>query len=133
DRSERVDGRKLSGGKGEGVVVLAAVKRLAVRIELRQGIQCLQLAVAVDSSLCACGAEQEVVVKEGSIAPERTDAPAVDVLYATGDKLSDLVVAFLHGQQDGGLVFQRQFLERKSLARTDADTRELAPDILVFR
>ena len=33
----------------------------------------------------------------------------------------DLVIALFHGQQDGGLVLQREILELEGLARADAD------------
>jgi hypothetical protein len=46
-----------------------------------------------------------------------------------GEILFHLVVAFLHREQDGGLVLQREILEFEGLARADADARKLRPDL----
>ena len=98
--------RKLPGGEGERVAVLAAVERFALRIRAGKGIHGFHSIVPVDATFGCAGTHQPIAVVEGSVAKERADVPAVDVLHSAGQKLGDFVVARLHSLQDSGLVFR---------------------------
>src|SRR6266566_9646774 len=110
----------MPGREGNGVVVLAAVERFALRIHAGKGIHGFDSIVPVDTTLGSGGAHQPIALVESLVAKERADVPTVDILHSAGQELRHFVVALLHAEQHGGLMLRWKILELEGLARPDA-------------
>src|SRR6266480_4238399 len=120
------------GSIGE-LIVLAAVERLAIGQRFGHGIHGLGSVVTVNACLGGGGSLEPVAVVKSTVAKERTDFPAVDVLLAGLEILLDLGFAFLYARDYCRLLLWRESGEVEFLSGFDAEVGQLFSYFLLLR